>query len=276
MAEAARWLTVLEEARGLLRLADAVAPHVARRPSAVVGLDEVLGGGVPVGRVVEVWGALGSGGTALVLALAAGVTARGGTVAWVDAFDALDPASMAASGCDLARVLWIRATPTPHPIRGEGAWSHTAPEEHGPSRNDGRTTAAHRRQLLRALDLVLSTDGLALVVLDVLAGPGRKRLFVPDTTWLRVARTCETHRTTLVVLGERPAAGAQSTLSLSMGLRSEGSLRVKVSRSRGPLVRGEGELRVVASPTDPWVLRHARGRAPGARASKPRPRSRHG
>ena len=76
----------------VLRMADG-AP-VARVPvhtTGSIGLDIALGtGGLPAGRVVEIYGPESSGKTTLMLHVVAGVHARGGVAAFIDAEHALD------------------------------------------------------------------------------------------------------------------------------------------------------------------------------------------
>lgn len=61
-------------------------------PTGSIGLDKALGiGGVPKGRVVEIYGPESSGKTTIALQIAAQCQAAGGTVAVIDAEHALDP-----------------------------------------------------------------------------------------------------------------------------------------------------------------------------------------
>ena len=61
-------------------------------PTGALSLDYALGiGGVPRGRIVEVYGPESSGKTTLALSIAAEAQALGGTVAFIDAEHALDP-----------------------------------------------------------------------------------------------------------------------------------------------------------------------------------------
>ncbi|MGH7317372.1 MAG: hypothetical protein ACREJS_14040, partial [Candidatus Rokuibacteriota bacterium] len=75
------------------------------------GIDGLLGL-FPPGRLSEVVGPRSSGGSSLLLALIARITAPGsqggGQVAFVDGMDALDPASAAAAGADLSALLWVK------------------------------------------------------------------------------------------------------------------------------------------------------------------------
>jgi recombination protein RecA len=78
------------------------------RPSGVAELDALLGGGFPLGSLVEVCGPASSGRTSLSLSLLAQATRRQEACAFVDVSDALDPMSVAAAGVDMKRLLWVR------------------------------------------------------------------------------------------------------------------------------------------------------------------------
>ena len=81
------------------------------RPVVATGiqtLDQVLEGGLPVGAITEIVGPECSGRTALVFSFFAGITRAAKVCAWVDVSDALHPASAAAAGVDLERMLWVR------------------------------------------------------------------------------------------------------------------------------------------------------------------------
>jgi recombination protein RecA len=67
-------------------------------PTGVAPVDALLEGGMPVGAISEVTGPESSGRTSLTLAFLAGRTEAGQVCAWVDAGDAFDPESAAASG----------------------------------------------------------------------------------------------------------------------------------------------------------------------------------
>jgi recombination protein RecA len=71
-----------------------------------LGLDVALGiGGLPRGRVVEVYGPESSGKTTLTLQVIAEAQKAGGTAAFVDAEHALDPAYAAKLGVDVDELL---------------------------------------------------------------------------------------------------------------------------------------------------------------------------
>ncbi len=66
--------------------------NVETFPSGSIGLDIALGGGVPKGRIIEVYGPESSGKTTLALHMVAEVQKMGGVAGFVDAEHALDPA----------------------------------------------------------------------------------------------------------------------------------------------------------------------------------------
>jgi recombination protein RecA len=79
---------------------------VAVHPTGCLGLDMALGiGGLPVGRVIELFGPESSGKTTLMLEAIAGVQRRGGTAAYIDAEHALDLAYARNLGVDVSRLL---------------------------------------------------------------------------------------------------------------------------------------------------------------------------
>ncbi|HMK85877.1 MAG TPA: recombinase RecA [Steroidobacteraceae bacterium] len=77
----------------VMRLGDAGATYeVEVIPTGSLGLDIALGvGGIPRGRVIEIFGPESSGKTTLTLAIIASAQRNGGTAAFVDAEHALDP-----------------------------------------------------------------------------------------------------------------------------------------------------------------------------------------
>lgn len=96
---------------GAVRRGDAPLAHGSREGRLATGfaaLDAVLDGGFPRGRLSELVGARSTGLTSVVHRLLAHVTGQGQVAAWIDAPDAFDPASAAAAGIDLERLLWVR------------------------------------------------------------------------------------------------------------------------------------------------------------------------
>mgnify|MGYP000392932313 FL=1 len=88
-------LSQIEKAYGkgsVMKLGDNMHLNVETVPSGSLGLDLALGvGGVPKGRVIEVYGPESSGKTTLTLHAIAEVQKQGGTAAFIDAEHAIDP-----------------------------------------------------------------------------------------------------------------------------------------------------------------------------------------
>jgi len=76
----------------IMRLGEGVKLDVEVIPTGIISLDKALGvGGLPKGRVIEVFGPEASGKTTLTLSIIAQAQAAGGTAAFVDAEHAFDP-----------------------------------------------------------------------------------------------------------------------------------------------------------------------------------------
>jgi len=78
-------------------------------PTGIAEVDTLLEGGLPLGSLAEITGAVCSGRSTLVASILAEATRHGASCAYVDAADAFDPLSSAAIGVNLANLLWIRA-----------------------------------------------------------------------------------------------------------------------------------------------------------------------
>jgi recombination protein RecA len=78
---------------------------VSRFPSGSLSLDLALGGGMPIGRIVEMYGPESSGKTTLALHAIAQVQKRGGRAAFIDAEHALDPTYARKIGVDIDNLL---------------------------------------------------------------------------------------------------------------------------------------------------------------------------
>jgi hypothetical protein len=149
----------------------------------LAGVDALLDGGFPRGQLSQWHGPASSGRTGLLLALVSEVTRRGALAALVDPLDAFDPASAAASGVELARLLWLR----------------------GP-RGGGEDASAKALVDATAAVATLAGSGLFdLVALDV-AGAGAALRALPATTWLRLFRLVEETPTALVLAADHPVA----------------------------------------------------------------------
>ncbi|MBQ8126359.1 MAG: recombinase RecA [Kiritimatiellae bacterium] len=86
----------------ILRLGESAHGAVAAVPTGALSLDLALGiGGLPKGRIVELYGHESSGKTTLALHAVANAQAAGGAAAFIDAEHALDPAYARKIGVDL-------------------------------------------------------------------------------------------------------------------------------------------------------------------------------
>ena len=90
----------------VMRLGDKPEMNVDAIPTGSLALDAALGiGGVPKGRIIEIYGPESSGKTTLALHIVAEAQKKGGEVAFVDAEHALDPTYAAAIGVDIDSML---------------------------------------------------------------------------------------------------------------------------------------------------------------------------
>ncbi len=90
----------------LMRLGDQVGQEIPAIPTGALSLDIALGvGGLPRGRVVEIFGPESSGKTSVALHVVAEAQKAGGIAAFIDAEHALDPAYAKAIGVDIDELL---------------------------------------------------------------------------------------------------------------------------------------------------------------------------
>ena len=90
----------------LLRLGDGATSNVEAVSTGALSLDMALGvGGLPKGRIVELYGHESSGKTTLALHVVANAQRKGGTAAFIDAEHALDPSYARRIGVDLESLL---------------------------------------------------------------------------------------------------------------------------------------------------------------------------
>ncbi len=141
-------------------------------------LDRLLCGGVPRGRLVEVFGRRSSGRFSTVLGTLAAVTGIGESAALVDLGDGLDPASAQRAGVALDRLLWLRPP--------------------------------HLKQALHGAEMLLSA-GFSLVVMD-LGNPPLRGSSRTAAAWLRLARAAEKQRAALLVASPYRISGAAASV----------------------------------------------------------------
>ena len=157
-----------------------VAPALA---TGLEPLDSRLGGGLAPGRLSELWGPLSSGRTSLALAWLARITGAGGVAAAIDPEDALHPASAAAAGIALERLLWARP-PAP-------------------------ATA------LRCCERLLQVGGFAAIWLDT-GTRVEPWTALSRAAWQRLSRAAAASGTALLVSSARRLAGPQADLALEL------------------------------------------------------------
>ncbi|OFW04345.1 MAG: hypothetical protein A3H96_27440 [Acidobacteria bacterium RIFCSPLOWO2_02_FULL_67_36] len=159
-------------------------------PAGIGAIDAALGGGLPRGQLSEIVGPRSSGRTLVCHRVLASAAERGEAVALIDASDRFDPASAAAAGVDLTKLLWVRDT-------GDAA------------------------RALKALNLVLQAGGFGIVVLDVADIPSPALRRFPHTTWMRIARVIEGSQTVALLVGGgrtgRSPAGVTIALDAAPG-----------------------------------------------------------
>jgi hypothetical protein len=159
-------------------------------------LDAALGGGLRRGHLSEIIGTPSTGRTSLAVTALAAAANRGEAVALVDTGDTFDPASAAARGLPLARLLWVR------PSTGLGAGV------------DDATRA------LKAFSLILQAGGFGLVVLDLAdvapAALRRCPWYRTSSTWMRLARTIESSETVALLAGTERIARSAGGVTIAL------------------------------------------------------------
>jgi hypothetical protein len=160
-------------------------------PTGIAPLDALLGGGFPPGQVSEIRGPASSGKTGVALALTAHATRRGALAAWVDPQDRFAPASAAAAGVDLTRLLWLRG-------------DARAPR--------GRTLGAS----LAAVGTLVGSGLFEVTVFDVAGIPAGELRRLPVATWIRLQRMVEATPQALVLLCFEHLAKGPGGVSLAL------------------------------------------------------------
>ncbi|NLF34514.1 MAG: recombinase RecA, partial [Clostridiales bacterium] len=90
----------------IMRLGESTGGEIDAIPTGSLSLDLALGiGGVPRGRIIEIYGPESSGKTTLALHIVAEAQKRGGEAAFIDAEHALDPTYARALGVDIDSML---------------------------------------------------------------------------------------------------------------------------------------------------------------------------
>ena len=176
----------------------------------VAALD-ALTGGLPRGALSEIAGPASSGRTGVMLAALAEATRRQEVCALVDASDSFDPASAAAIGVDLERLLWVRCSDIARQrfTTARGGHGRRNP---GSSTSTGFTFGGVLEQVLKVTDLLLQGSGFGVVVLDLGDIPPQSTRRVPLTSWFRFRRAVEPTATVLLLVEQEPCAKTCASL----------------------------------------------------------------
>jgi hypothetical protein len=195
---------------------------------------DALTGGLPRGCLTEICGPASSGRTSILLAALANATRRGEVCALVDASDALHPASAAAAGVEMGRLLWVRCRKavlsSRFPVLStlpEHNFQNSHPRELGTER---RNSESRLEQVLKVTDLLLQSHGFGMIALDLGDIPLRSARRIPLASWFRFRRAVEHTPTVLLVLEQQPIAGSCS------------SVLVKVSCQRSQVTKKHSAL----------------------------------
>ncbi len=89
----------------IMRMGNSQKLNIGRISTGSLSLDIALGGGIPEGRIIEIYGPESSGKTTLALHIIAENQKTGGTVAFIDAEHALDPEYAKNLGVDIENML---------------------------------------------------------------------------------------------------------------------------------------------------------------------------
>jgi len=192
------------------------APHLTWRarpapellPTGIPGLE------LPRGAISDVYGPPCSGRTSLLTAALAEATARQEVCALIDATDSFEPASAAAAGSDLDRILWVRC--------------------------GGRPDKA-----LKIADLIIQAGGFGLVALDLAGIAPAVARRIPLASWYRFRRAIENTPAAMLIIEREPTAKAAASLVIEM---RRGGVEWSGAPDCSRLLRG---LRIEAVPRKP-------------------------
>src|ERR1700674_5154935 len=221
---------------------------------------DLLTGGLARGCLTEICGTASSGRTSVLLLALARATQRGEVCALVDASDAFDPASAAAAGMEMSRLLWVRcgekypSRKHPSPARKAGcaktdtyqsmlssdsyqampdSYQGLSSSESYQGMPSGIPQVAEKRfgfsrwesqlgQMLKVTDLLLQSSGFGMIVLDLGDVPVPSARRIPLASWFRFRRAIEHTPTALLVLEQQPIAGSCSSVLVKVsGARSQ-------------------------------------------------------
>ena len=201
-----------ERLSSTLLLRERAAPLMVS--TGVAALD-ALTGGLPRGALSEITGSSSSGRTGVMLAALAGATCRQEVCALVDASDSFDPASAAAAGIDLERLLWVRCSNVPRRSLGAARTTRNRLKLGSPA-DHGFAFGGVLDQVLKVTDLLLQSGGFGMVVLDLGDSPLNSARKVPLTSWFRFRRAVEPTATVLLLVEQEPCARTCASLVVQL------------------------------------------------------------
>ena len=226
---------------------------------------DLLTGGIARGCLTEICGTASSGRTSVLLFALARATQRGEVCALVDASDAFDPASAAAAGMEMSRLLWVRCgekyssrknhaaarrasftkTDTYQSMPSSDSYQSMPDSCQGLSSSDsyqgmpsGIPQVAEKKcgfsrweaqlgQMLKVTDLLLQSNGFGMIALDLGDVPVPSARRIPLASWFRFRRAIEHTPTALLVLEQQPIAGSCSSVLVKVS-----GVRCQVSGAR--------------------------------------------
>jgi recA bacterial DNA recombination protein len=255
-AAAKKTAEILTHVNASFKLAPVVpASRLAVRPapemvsSGIPQLD-ALTGGLARGCLTEICGAASSGRTSVLLFALASATQRGEICALVDTSDTFDPASAAAAGMEMSRLLWVRcgerylSHKPPAPAFNGRAKTHDSyrgrPSIMPQIANTGFSFSRWESQLgqmLKVTDLLLQSNGFGMIALDLGDVPASSARRIPLASWFRFRRAVERTPTALLVLEQQPIAGSCSSVLLQVSGKKLSAVSSQLSGK--PLVHSE-------------------------------------
>jgi len=161
-------------------------------------VDDLLGGGLPIGAISEITGPECSGRTTLALAFLGRCTGAGQVCAWVDAGDAFDPESAAANGVCLKQLLWVRCKKDER----YGLQAKAKPWK-------------KLDQAIRSTDLLLQAGGFSAIVLDLGSTAPEHARRIPLATWFRFRQAARQTQCSLVVITQSACAQSSADAALA-------------------------------------------------------------
>jgi hypothetical protein len=229
-----------------------VRPAPEMVSSGIPQLDS-LTGGLARGCLTEICGTASSGRTSVLLFALARATQRGEVCALVDASDAFDPASAAAAGMKMSRLLWVRCgekSPSRKPpsaartgcgktgdsyqgmpagilqvpLRAGSCGGEFSEWKNRYNNPENQRWESQLGQMLKVTDLLLQSNGFGMIALDLGDVPVQSARRIPLASWFRFRRAVEHTPTTLLVLEQQPIAGSCSSMLLRVSaVRSQRS-----------------------------------------------------